>query len=736
MGLILAYPEGEVFFDRPGGVLVAHEGFADEDGTCSGFEGALGVVGVFEAGFGDQNDTIGDFLGELLGGDEVGGHGLEIAVVDADEVGAEIKGAFHLGKIVDFDKDVELDIARGVVEFSKLVVIESGDDEKNGIGTGDTGFVNLALVNGEILAEKRDGRNPGNLHEVGEVALEIFLVREDRHASGSAVDVALCLADGIKVGIDDAGGRRGFFDLGDDSESVRAEIESRAESPKVIAHQGGSAEFFGQGNERFDLLLFVSDDFVQLVHRRRFIQYAKSPKRKAINSTLVLEGGRRNAFHPMKVFLAIAFFLPVLLCAQQESTSSVGSRLTIFGGSAPLRVAMVQDAEILIKDLDRLAGTLSGKPFPIVLQLHPEVQGKPSRIGREFQKLEGADLQYRLRIDLRLGRGNSFHQDGLDRVLLEMLLIERTLRSLPEEGEADRVEVRPWLLDGLAEAMLWKKGKGDRRMYASLVDSGGWLEVEKLVDRKTTGDLDILSRELFRASSGALVMALLSQPQGQISMSNFLGKVAAFEGEPLTLLRTHFPQVNLGAKGLERWWMLQVAAMSEQRLTEAMTVPETETRLVKCFEFHLNDPKGRAFTVGLDSWAEVAALETREERIEALRPASDLLAHLSFRCFPTYRPVIGGYVQILSEIVEGKTENVITVMENLQTFRSAEVQRHTQLVDLLDWYHLSSVKEESGEFDDYLRVQENLRKGENASDDPLLKYIDQVESIFAKPKAR
>ena len=54
----------------------------------------------------------------------------------------------------------------------------------------------------------------------------------------------------------------------------------------------------------------------------------------------------------------------------------------------------------------------------------------------------------------------------------------------------------------------------------------------------------------------------------------------------------------------------------------------------------------------------------------------------------------------------------------------------------MDWYHLSSVKEESGEFEDYLRVKENLRRGESVLNDPLIKYVDQVESIFAKPKSR
>jgi len=436
----------------------------------------------------------------------------------------------------------------------------------------------------------------------------------------------------------------------------------------------------------------------------------------------------------MKTILILACLFPIWVVAQQSETRSVDSRVVIFGEDSALGVAMVQDAEILIKDLDELAGELIGKPIPIKLQLHPSVPGKPSQIGREFFISEGLGDKYELKIDLRLGPGNSFDQVQLDRVLLELLLMERTLRSQPPEVTVERVEIRPWLLDGIGEAILWKKNKGERTMYASLMESGGWVEVEKLVDRVTVSDLDTLSRELFRASSGALVMALLAQPEGDESMKTFLARVAAFEGEQLTLLRTHFPQVNLGAKGLERWWMLQVASMSEQRLTEAMTVPETEEQLAKILELHLRDESGKAMRVPLDSWAVVAGLETKEERLEAVRPASDLLAHLSFRCFPPYRPVIGGYIQILGEIVAGTTEKIPTALENLQTFRTAETNRFTHLVDLMDWYHLSVVKEESGGFENYLRVKEDLRRGEAESKtDPVNLYLNKVEALFAKP---
>ena len=272
---------------------------------------------------------------------------------------------------------------------------------------------------------------------------------------------------------------------------------------------------------------------------------------KARNSTLVLESQRGNALRAVRFLFLVLCLLPFCSSGQEGRSSSIDGRLTILGGSSSLRVAMIQDADALVADLDRLVGEIPGKPYPIYLELFPFEKGKPSRISLEFLKPEGG-ASYRLQIYLRLGRGNSFEQKQFERVLLQMLVMERSLRSLPEGESAERVEVRPWLLDGLAEAMQWKNGKGDRRMYSSLMESGGWVDVEDLVDRSAIAGLDVLSRELFRASSGALVMALLAQNQGAKSLSEFLGKVAVFEGEQMILLRTHFPQANLGPKGLER----------------------------------------------------------------------------------------------------------------------------------------------------------------------------------------
>ncbi|MDB4719894.1 hypothetical protein OAF15_03045 [Akkermansiaceae bacterium] len=435
----------------------------------------------------------------------------------------------------------------------------------------------------------------------------------------------------------------------------------------------------------------------------------------------------------MRFLFFVLCLLPFCSSGQEGRSSSIDGRLTILGGSSSLRVAMIQDADDLISDLDRLVGEVPGKPYPIYLEIFPFEKGKSSQISLEFLKPEGG-APYRLQIYLRLGRGSSFEQKQFERVILQMLVMERSLRSLPEGESVERVEVRPWLLDGLAEAIQWKNGKGDRRMYSSLMESGGWIEVEDLVDRAAIAGLDVLSRELFRASSGALVMALLAQNQGAKSLAEFLGKVAVFEGEQMILLRAHFPQANLGPKGLERWWMLQVAALSEKKLSEAMTIPETDERLSGILELHLKNENEEAFRVSLGSWRQVAGLQSQEERIESIRPANDLLAHLSFRCFPTFRPVIAGYLKILSDVADGKTEEVEEMIRNLEEFRTAEVERHQKLVDLMDWYHLSSVRKESGEFEDYLKMQKNLRKGNEFGKDPLHQYLDKVQKVFEKPK--
>ena len=442
----------------------------------------------------------------------------------------------------------------------------------------------------------------------------------------------------------------------------------------------------------------------------------------------------------MKFAIVILFCLSGFALGQNaaglgQRASTQNAELVVHGGNSKLRAVIVQEAESLLRSMVTIAGEAKGKPFPVVLEIHPPKVESPFRIVRSFRTLPESENRYRLQVDLRLGAGGAFDQESLQLVLLEMFIIERSLQGLPEGRSTDRVEVPAWLLHGLMASLSWDSGKVDRGVYASLLKSGGWMEIEKLVEQKEVDKMDRLSRDLFRASSCALVRAFLKQPRGKAGMAALISMVGIYEGEQLSLLRNHFPEVNLSRLGLERMWMLQVAAMAQSRLSDAMNVAETEAALDRAL--YLLIPRGgkTVKSLGLGEWAEVLGLED-DARREAVRGSSDQLVQLSYRSFPTYRQTIAGYLQILAELSAGKVEDVDETLASIQTFRDAESERYQQLLDLLDWYHLSTVKEESGEFEEYLQLKKSLEESPKINGDPIHGYMDRAQKLFEKPKPK
>ena len=61
---------------------------------------------------------------------------LQVAGVDADELGAERHRALGLGLVVDLDQRGEAELAGLVVEAARAVVVERGDDQQRQVGAG------------------------------------------------------------------------------------------------------------------------------------------------------------------------------------------------------------------------------------------------------------------------------------------------------------------------------------------------------------------------------------------------------------------------------------------------------------------------------------------------------------------------------------------------------------------------------------------------------------------------
>ncbi len=315
---------------------------------------------------------------------------------------------------------------------------------------------------------------------------------------------------------------------------------------------------------------------------------------------------------------------------------------------------------------------------------------------------------FMLRIRAHLARG--IDNEQLERAALTVMLYERALRDSKPEGYDEILVVRPWLVEGLIEAGKWRTNRTDRRLYEGVFRQGGGFTADEIFElpEENYRRLDGASRLSFRALSGALVMALLEQPDGRGAFQAFTGEAARFAGEMPVLLRKHFPQLNLSGNSLQKWWVLKLAQMVQPQLTEVLTVRDTELALDEALRFHLRDAEGNATSHGIEEWKRITELK-EQERIEAIRPAEDALTRLSYRCFPSYRALLVEYQGILRDVAAGKDgAETRKRIDELLNQRRTRMERALRARDYLDFVEISEARELSGEFEDYMRLKEEL----------------------------
>jgi hypothetical protein len=288
------------------------------------------------------------------------------------------------------------------------------------------------------------------------------------------------------------------------------------------------------------------------------------------------------------------------------------------------------------------------------------------------------------------------------------------------------------LVEGLAEASKWRAGRADRRIYEGVFKRGGGFTMEELFElpEKSFRELDGASRLAFQALSGALVMALLEQPQGRGAFRAFSGEAARFAGEMPMLLRKHFPDLNLSERSLAKWWALTLARLVQPPLTEVLPIRETEKGLDEALQFHSRDADGNAVNRGIDAWETIADLEPLD-RMDAVRPAEDGLVRLSYRCFPSYRPVLEDYQQILRDIAAGRRDGIGERLAELGGQRKLMLERALRARDYMDYFEISRARSLSGEFDDYLRLKKELElKPRPQRKDQITNYLDTLQKAY------
>lgn len=372
-------------------------------------------------------------------------------------------------------------------------------------------------------------------------------------------------------------------------------------------------------------------------------------------------------------------------------------------------------------------GGSGSESFKVPVQV--EIIANPDRPPVEYS-VGYTEQSFALGIRIRMDRG--INHELLDRAALTVLLYERSLRNAKPGEMKDALVIRPWLVEGLAEAAKWREGTADRRIYEGVFRRGGGFSMDELFElpERSFARLDSASRLAFRALSGALVMALLEQPQGRGAFRAFAGEAALFSGEMPVLLRKHFPDLNLSERSLAKWWALTLAKLVQPQLSEVLPIRETEQGLEEALQFHSRDADGNAVNRGIGDWEMVADLEPYD-RLEAVRPAEDGLTRLSYRCFPSYRPMITEYQQILRDIAGGGRDGIAERLAELAEQRKTMVDRGVMARDYMDFFEISRARSLSGEFEDYLKLKKELElRPRPKRRDRITDYLDTMQKAY------
>jgi len=412
-----------------------------------------------------------------------------------------------------------------------------------------------------------------------------------------------------------------------------------------------------------------------------------------------------------------------------RATSRTG-QFRVSGGDGLLRGTVAMMAEDAKDDLLLLTAEKDEWKVPVSIYLHGK-QGDPLPPRSVAMKLLFSEAGYDLRLDVHLSRG--IETELFKYAATTALLYERALRGRPPGLPETPLRVPPWLVEGLREATAWQQKHSDRRLYEALFKHGGLSKLDDLfaLTESQYEELDGAMHAAFRVSSGALVMALLKQPQGRAGFLSFLSESAAFEGEMPTLLRRHFPDLNLSETSLAKWWALQLADMTTPTLTEVLTITETEAALDDALHLNFGSTEDGAQRKPLAAWQELDTLKDAE-RTESVRLAQDALVHLSYRCFPSYRPMISEYQIALRAIAHNKTKKTASQLAGLLETRHTMLAKAARARDYLDWFEITRARETSGVFEDYLRLKERLTAQPHNREDNLSKYLDRMNKIFSR----
>ncbi len=379
----------------------------------------------------------------------------------------------------------------------------------------------------------------------------------------------------------------------------------------------------------------------------------------------------------------------------------------------------------------------SSQRLPIHIRLYgAEGDQAPARLFNKSLSLVGNEIQ--IGLDLHLAKG--LIEQEISRHLTELFMLELSLREI-QLNENETTEFPDWLKAGVLEAARWQQDRADRQLYARVFQSKALYTVDELLEQQDSGSMLDYN---FQVCSGAMVMALLNQPDGSRHLAAMIQEAAQFQGEPNQLLTKHFPQTTFSKNSLSKWWALQLATMSQRPVNELLSITETEQRLSQLLKLQYLDNEGTLMTLAPDQYHTLKELPLIQQK-EVVKSTYNQLAIFLTEAFPSYRPIIAGYQEVLLALTrtppkkrfwsffsrsEQEQLDTAVMLVNLADERAIFDKLGTRVTDYLNWYQLEQPESQAHHFEDFIKAKQQLDTAVPSDGGPISNYLDDIQKLY------
>lgn len=444
-------------------------------------------------------------------------------------------------------------------------------------------------------------------------------------------------------------------------------------------------------------------------------------------------------------------------------TLSTSGQFVIYGATRFTRGEVSNICEDFKRDFNATLQLPERWNDQIVVQVYEKQQSDARAKRFAFSKTSPVDGGG-MRFDLGILLTEDFRLADLE-IELTRILIQQQMFARHRNPKF--ATIPPWLLVGTHELILHRRHGRPSDVYRSISKAHQIIPIRELMNLNPDKIGDTVTKKVYRACSAALVRSLSEQGTGSMRLRAFLEDLAVDDSGPDVLLEHHFESMKQDPTSLDRWWMLQIAAMSQKSAFEPLDIEETEAFLQQAlivripvekekeFRAASSEPRQRGLLnrgrdrpesdpAAAEETAEAAAVEFETTSLAAFDALSrhpqrksilatnrEQLGTLRERAFPLYRSVVNDYDYIITLIIDGNVKQVGEHLEKLQNLRLQHQQTMRGVGDFLNWYEATQMTPEDGTMDEYNNALKEIEELESQKrDDPVSKYLDAIEREF------